>query len=134
MPIEINMRLGGAETWSMIKASYDVNLIQEYINLCLGININLEDKAKNPRFRCISKDFHPFKYVIIDSLRLNFKKLNNSKNIVEISIFKTKGDRISPKDNIGWTTVKCDFKSSYEKIDFNLNEVLNWMYFSYKDI
>lgn len=42
-PIELNLRLGGAETYMMVKAVYKVDLIVEALKMHLGIQLRPED-------------------------------------------------------------------------------------------
>ena len=112
MPIEINLSLAGAETWSMIKASYDVDLIREYCKVMLGLKVNeafLKFNRNSPRYRCISKDFHPAKNVFINS------------------VGRSVGDKLNIKDYLGWVVVKSDFKTSQQALQLKLEEVLGYI-------
>lgn len=64
MPIEINLRIGGDEIWSYVKATTGVDLIQEYLKICLGFEldeIELRKKKMNPMGQCLSYHFFPFR-------------------------------------------------------------------------
>ena len=121
MPIEINSRLGGCETWSNVKASFGVDLIREHVNLCLGFTLNLDDK-KTANYRCISSNFLS-KNVCFESLRINLDKLKETK-CVELCIFKPIGEKVKLNENIGWICVRSDFDRSETQLISKLDKVL----------
>jgi hypothetical protein len=128
MPIEINLRLAGAETWSMIKSVYDVDLFEEHLNLSLGLKLDevqLDRKTNNPRFKCISKDIHPARNVILNSIRVDLEKLAANDNAVEICIFRSPGDKLTGEDYVGWLTVKSGIHETNETLLSSFNEVMN---------
>jgi hypothetical protein len=128
MPIEINLRLAGAETWSTIKSVYDVDLLEEHLNLSLGFKldeIQLDRKTNNPRFKCMSKDIHPARSVILNSIKVNLEKLAANDNAVEICIFKSPGEKLTGQDCVGWLTVKSGIHETNEKLLTSLSEVMN---------
>ncbi len=136
MPIEINLRLAGAETWSMVKASYDIDLIKEVVNIGLGIKLNEIDllkKLNNPRFRAVSKDFHPAKNVYIDAIAVNLNKLMQIDHAVEISIFRSVGDKLTVKDYVGWVSVINDKNCFAKDLNSKMNEVLSCIEFKFTD-
>ncbi|RNA40975.1 hypothetical protein BpHYR1_044498 [Brachionus plicatilis] len=104
MPIEINQRLGGSETWSMIFSSLNVNLIHEAAKISLGIGLNETDllvKSSNPRWYSISHNF-----------------------LTEpICISKPVGSSFTSNVTIGWLTLKCE-KEKIESIFSNLARAL----------
>ena len=136
MPIEINLRLAGAETWSMIKASCDVDLVREYANIMLGIKVDevfLKTKWKFPRYRCVSKDFHPAKDLIIKSIGIKSDKVMQD-DVVEISIFRSVEEKLTFKDYLGWITVKTDINSVSEKeLAFKLESALECLQLDFID-
>ena len=134
MPIEINQRLGGAETWSVIKTVYDICLLEEHLNISLGLKLNeklLEHKRTHPRFRCISKDIHPARNVKLNSIQVNIKKLQRNPNAVEISIFRSPDEKLGIKDYVGWVTAKNELNCSYEEIKETLNDILECVRFEF---
>ena len=134
MPIEINLRLAGAETWSMIKASCDVDLVREYTNIMLGIKldeVSLKNKWRFPRYRCISRDFHPAKNVTIKAIGIKKDKVMQD-DVVEISVFRSVEDKLCIKDYIGWISVKSDFgDTSEEKLSLKLESALECLIFEF---
>jgi hypothetical protein len=136
MPIEINTRMGGSETWSMIKSSHKVDLLREYINLSLGIQLNekrLGYRAKNPFFYCISKDFHPAKRVFIESIKVNVKKLKALKDLVQLVIFRSPHDYLDHLDAIGWITVKSELGPYDVNFRSKLDEALECVKFDFSE-
>jgi hypothetical protein len=136
MPIEINLRLGGAETWSMIRSVYDINLLEEHLKICLGIRLNdreLNFKFENPRFRCISNDIHPARNVILKSIKINTQKLRADSRAIELSIFRSPGDILTIKDYVGWITVKNRVDSSDEELAVSLNQIMSYIQFEYEN-
>jgi len=127
MPIEINLRLGGAETWSMIKTVYNVDLFKEHLNISLGFNIDQSDldaKFDNPRYKCISKDIHPARKTLLNSIKVHLKSLEESDNVSEICIFRSAGDNLTQEDYVGWLTIIVNLNESNEKLFSALHESL----------
>jgi hypothetical protein len=125
-----------AETWSMVKASYDIDLVKEAVHIALNIQLDefeLQSKLKNPRFRSISKDFHPAKNVFIDSIAIDLNKLMRIDQAVEISIFRSVGERLTPKDYVGWVSVIHDKNSFIKDLNSKLEEVLSCVQFKFTD-
>ena len=111
MPIEINPRLGGAEAWSMSLAAHDVNMMNEYVNICLGMQLNKDElmrKQNHPCNQCISKDFHPAINTRLNSIQVYLEQLKQNPNAVEINIFRSPGDTLTFKDYVGFITVVCN--------------------------
>jgi len=127
MPIEINLRVGGAEVWSMIKAVYGVDLIKE--NLKIAFNMPLDEaqlkiKANNPRCKCISKDFDSTKAVNINSIKLQADELIRNPDIVELVIFRLAGENLLNSKDV-WLTIKNDdLELSMEEMQMRLENVL----------
>jgi biotin carboxylase len=131
MPIEINMRLGGAETWTMVKSVYGVDLLEEYIKIALGVDLNQDrlDKMKqNPRFVCISKNFHPETNRELNSIQFDLEKIQRNENIVQICMVRGSNNR-----HFGWFVWKKDFKNPNgdDNVAKSLNESLNSIKFEY---
>jgi hypothetical protein len=136
MPIEINTRMGGSETWSMIKSSHKVDLLREYVNISLGLNLNEESlicKEKNPCYYCISKDFHPAKRVFIESIKVNVKKLKILEDIVQVVIFRSPHDYLDHLDAIGWITVKHDLSPFDMNFRSKIDEALECIKFDFSE-
>jgi hypothetical protein len=77
MPIELNLRSGGGETWSMNLAAYGVNTEAENIDLMFGIELErqeLDYKHKNPQHSCISAIFIEREICAFDKARIEARK------------------------------------------------------------
>jgi hypothetical protein len=136
MPIEINLRLAGAETWSMVKSVYGINLLEEHLKVSLGITIDRRDlnfRLENPRFRCISNDIHPARDVILKSIKIDTDKLREDERAVELAIFRCPGDRLTIKDYVGWLTVKNHVNCSDEELADSVNEIMSYIQFEFKN-
>ena len=126
MPIEINQRIGGAETWSMILSTYNVNLIHEAAKISLGIDLdesNLSNKLVNPRWYSISHNFVLESKNILKSLSIDEEKLSSDNDIIEITFFKPVGSVFIKNEGIGWISTRCP-KETPEKIFENLEKSL----------
>jgi hypothetical protein len=137
MPIEINLRLGGAETWSMVKSSYDVDLLNEHLNLSLGMVLNqklLDYKSENPRFRCTSKDIHPAKNCFINNIDIDLDRLQFNRNLSEICVFRSPGDKLDREDYVGWFTVKSDLNNCKDGLSYHLNQILDHVKIEFIDL
>lgn len=111
MPIEVNPRLGGSEAWSMTYAAFDVNLIQEYLNACLGYELNqdeLKRKQQHPRFQCISKDLHPGYNAKINSVQVRIQQLARDPNLVEAFIYRSPGETLTYLESLAYIAVICN--------------------------
>jgi hypothetical protein len=137
MPIEINMRMGGAETWSMIKTAYDVDLLEEYLNISLGFRLDqnvLEHKSRNPRFKCISKDIHPARNVLLNSIKVNLSSLDHSDSVAEVCIFRSPGDILTREDYVGWFTIKAELSETNEKLVSSVSESIKLVAIEFIDL
>ena len=123
MPIEINFRLGGAEVWSFNKCVYDVDLIEAITDLSLGILLDeneLKLKQDNPRFICISKDFHSPGKCRIKSIKIDMEKLKKNDNVIEILIDRKLNEPLTEVDFFGYTTVKRNLDTNLDKLSDSL--------------
>jgi hypothetical protein len=131
------MRPGGAETWSMIKSAYDVDLIQEHLKIALSIGLNEHDlrwKLEHPRFQCISQDFHPARNVLINAIQIQQNGLILNPDLIEICLFRSVGEKLTTANNIGWISVKHnDINCSFEELKTQLNNILKLMQFDLID-
>ena len=128
MPLEINCRLGGCETWSMIKASMDIDLMFEILDISLGIPLDekkLASKSHSPHSCCISINFRPIEIVFIDKIQLNLKNIQKS-DAIEIMLIKSPGDNLTGKEIIGWAVAKIELKAlEHNKCLANLKNILD---------
>jgi hypothetical protein len=137
MPIEINLRLAGAETWSMIKAVYDVDLLREHLNISLGFTLvkeQFDHKLENPRFKCISKDIHPARECLLSSILIDLGRLHAEEKLCELSIFRSPGDNLSREDYVGWFTVKADLSESNDALVNSINKIFSIFKIEFSDL
>ena len=128
MPIEINMRLGGAETWSMTRNSYGIDLLRAYVDIRLGFPCDtsyFQRKAKQLKFRCISKDIHPARNVMIKSLKIDLKQIRALDCGTEIYLARSTGDKLTVMDYIGWVCVRSSITASMSELERNLQRVMS---------
>ena len=122
MPMEVNPRLGGEEVWSMTYATYDVNLIHEYLKICLGIELNQEElnrKRKAPRNQCVSKVVHPGIDARVNSIKINLNELVKNSNVVEACLYRSPGDTLTYLESVAFIAVICN---PYDSSVTSLNE------------
>jgi hypothetical protein len=137
MPIEINLRLGGAEVYTMNLSAYGVNLFLENLDIALSIKLDKERlyfRQENPRFNCISYDYHPAKNVLIKDIQLNMKQIQENMNLIEIAIFRTVGDLLGIKDYVGWITVKSHKNASIQELIQLKEKIMELIKFDYIEI
>ena len=139
MPIEINMRLGGRETWSGIKASCGIDLVRECLNVALGFKLDeqqLHHKAANPHHMCISsKGSYPDRNVIVEAASIDHDKLRElNDSIVELNVLKTVGDKLTIHDVIGLCCLRADIACA-DMVELNrkLADALTCIHLKFKD-
>lgn len=137
MPIEVNLRVGGAEVWSMIKAVYGVDLIKENLKILLNVPLDeaeLQSKAENPRCRCISKNFDPARAVLINSINIRAEEVIRNPDTVELVLFRSVGEKLSIIAKPGWIAVKNDnLEASLEEMQQHLDIILKFLQFEFID-
>jgi hypothetical protein len=120
MPIELNLRLGGGEVWSVNYSAYGVDLFTSYIHLMLGCPLDkgeLKLKQNNPKNKCIASSFYPDTVPAkIENVSLNMQAIRQSCNIVEVSLFKPVGDFCNDKGYIGWMTIRDSIDASTDDL------------------
>jgi hypothetical protein len=135
MPIEVNLRIGGAEVWSFIKAVYDVDLVRENVKLLLNVPLDeaeLQRKAENPRCKCISKDFDPAQPVLINSIKIRAQELIRNPDTVELVLFRSVGEQLDNVARLGWISVKNDdLGASMEEMQQKLENTLKNLQFDF---
>ncbi len=120
MPIEINLRLGGGEVWSMNYTAYDTNIFVCYIDLMLGFDLDekeLQFKQNNPKHNCISMIYFPDTVPSeISEIRVDIEALCNNNSIVELALFTNVGFKCTNSDFVAWMTIKDKAGSTYEEL------------------
>jgi hypothetical protein len=132
----ISMRMGAGDTWSTIKTVYDVDLILEQLNLCLGIELKdneLTSKHKSPSFRCMTQYIVPVKNDVLKSIEIDYDKLQLDRNVVDACITKSQDERCSLFESIAWLTVKSRIQSSSDRLGTSLDKALSYLKFNFND-
>jgi hypothetical protein len=137
MPIEINLRMGGCETYSMILTSFDVDLMLSQLDISLGNLLssqNLEYKLKNPLNRCISMNYRLINNIKINEINVQPKNLNSNEDIVEVAIIRSTGDIIINKEIIGYGVAKNKIECSLNELKAKMNHLLDSIQLQYSKI
>jgi len=133
MPVEINARIAAAETWSMVKAAYGVDLFHEHINISLGIRLQLDESSGQAKNRCITWDFREEFDSFIESIRINLADISRNEDAIEVAITRSPGDKLY-KDFYGWLTVKTSLQSSELEVKASLEKLLSSIEFNIKKL
>jgi hypothetical protein len=132
MPIEINLRMGGAEKCSMILAAYGVNIFNSSIHLKLGLKpYEIQLPQHNPRFNCMSRKYFAKKSKI-ESITVDIGNLVNAHNVVDLALVESVG-QTSDNDYIGWMAIKEEIGQSYEHILQTLDTCMDLVKFTFQD-
>jgi hypothetical protein len=120
MPIEMNLRGGGGETWSMNLAAYGVNLNSLYIDLMIGVELDQEAlslKQNNPKHGCISMIYSPQnERCRISEIQVDMAKIIETNNIVEIGVLSPVDFICLNDEYVGWMTIQGEFGTSHEEL------------------
>jgi hypothetical protein len=137
MPIELNLRLGGGETWSMNFAVYGVDLLTSYIDIMLGLKLDethLQHKQHDPKGSCISHVFFPDRVPCqIESIKIDMAAVSQSANIVELALTAYVGNVFSGVGDLGWLTIVENPRSSYKKLIESKNACAKLVSFEFTD-
>jgi hypothetical protein len=139
MPIEINMRLGAPEPFSMVKSSCNINLIQEACNIALNLELDtklLNEKIRFPRHQSISHHFLINKKdIYLDSVEIDFEKLRSLKNVAELSIFRPIDYKLNADydDYLGWITVANQTGLSLDEHKQKLEQCISCVELKFRD-
>jgi D-alanine-D-alanine ligase len=108
VPIEINLRMGGDEVYSIVKAVWGMDLIEHAIKVALGIYIPMIKRPDQPKKYIIGQYFLSEYSGILSKLDVN-EKIHKKKYLEEMHLFKKVGDPVLvPPEGfefIGWLTV-----------------------------
>jgi hypothetical protein len=136
MPIELNLRLGGAQAWSVNFSAYGVDLFTSYIHLMLGCPLDkgeLKLKQNNPKNKCIARYFYPETVPAkIESVSLDMQAISQSINIVEVGLFRTVGDVCDSTDYIGWMTMRDSIDASTDDLFQTSGKCMNLVKYEFR--
>ena len=126
VPIEINLRMGGDEVYSIVKATWGTDLIENAVKIALGIYIPKIKRPDEPKKYIIGQYFLPTQSGILSKLTMDecLKKPRYKKVIEELHIQKQIGDAVlvPPEgfETLGWITVsgetQADARNNMEDI------------------
>ncbi len=129
VPIEINLRMGGDETYSFTKEAWRVDLIEEAVKIAFGIYIEKIKRPETPRKYLISNTFTPENSGLL--VKLNIKEeVKTMRGVEELCLFKKVGDPVlvPPEgyEYLGWIVVSGDNPIDAED---NLDEALKFIHY-----
>jgi len=106
-PLEVNLRMGGDEFYSMVKGAWDVDLIENALKIACNIYIKI-NKPATPNKYYVSRDFLSSNSGILMELDVS-EKLNKLKYVDQIYFQKKIGDVVlAPPEGyeyLGWISV-----------------------------
>jgi len=124
--IEINLRLGGDETYSSIKEAWRVDLIEGAVKVALGVYLPKVKMPKEPYKYLIAKTLNIDRSGILVKLDIDEEALKSKKFLEEFEIFKKVGEPVfvPPEgyEYLGWLMVSG---GNFLDAQANLNEVLS---------
>lgn len=129
MPIEINLRLGGAETWSMIKSAYGVDLLEEYLKICLGVKVSESELKKNNQqvAFCRSVNFQPEPDKKLRSIWIDAERVKQNEHVAQLTLIRWPNNR-----HFGWLTYRQALESySFQDFVQSFNQSLTHIVFEY---
>lgn len=127
VPIEINLRMGGDETYSFTKEAWNTDLIEEAVKVAFGIYVEKIKKPEEPKKYLISNTFTPKDSGLLVKLHVD-EKVKKMKGVEELCLFKEVGDPVlvPPEgyEYLGWIVVSGD--NSIDAED-NFDEALKYI-------
>lgn len=107
IPIEVNLRMGGDETYPFTKGAWGVDLIEDAVKIALGEYLKIR-KSELPKKYYTSKDFLAVDSGILIELDIN-EDIRKNKYLEEFYFFNKIGDPIlAPPEGyqyLGWVAV-----------------------------
>lgn len=124
VPIEINLRMGGDETYAFSKEAWGVDLIEGAAKIALGIYLPKVRKPDTPRKYLMSNTFTPKQSGLLVKLDVG-EQIKKVPGIEELCLFKQAGDAVlvPPEgyEYLGWIVVSGENPLDTEH---NFNEAL----------
>jgi len=126
-PIEINLRLGGAEVFSFNISSYNYNLFYNQIQIALGIELEEYESDTEIKKFSSSINFQSTGSGYVKEISFD-KDFFEKEGLVNLSLFSKVGGYIDLEQNagnsyLGWMVVSS--KNSIEDSVNNLNRIIN---------
>lgn len=126
VPIEVNLRMGGDEVYSIVKGAWGVDLIENAVKIAFGIYIHRINRPELPKKYIVGQYFMSSQSGILSKLHIDekLKKPRFKKIIEEMHLQKQIGDAVlvPPEgfETLGWITVsgetQADARSNMEDV------------------
>ncbi len=124
VPIEINLRMGGDETYAFSKEAWGVDLIEGAVKIALGIYLPKVRKPDTPRKYLMSNTFTPKQSGLLVKLDVS-EQIKKVPGVEELCLFRQAGDAVlvPPEgyEYLGWIVVSGENPLDTEH---NFNEAL----------
>jgi len=128
--IEINLRLGGDETYFSVKEAFRVDLIEGAVKIALGMYMPKVKMPAEPYKYLIARTLNVDRSGILVKLDVDEETLKTKKFLEEFEIFKKVGEavHVPPEgyEYLGWVMVSGD---NFLDAQDNLNDVLDCLHF-----
>lgn len=129
VPLEVNLRMGGDETYSSTKEAWRVDLIEGALKIVFGDYLEKIKKTSTPKKYLMSNTFTPEGSGLLIKLDID-EKIKKVKGVEELCLFKKVGDAVlvPPEgyEYLGWMVVSGDNPIDVED---NFNEALKCVRF-----
>lgn len=107
-PVEVNLRMGGDNVYSIIKEVWGIDMIEGAVNIAFGNYLSYIKKSDQPKKYLIGRYFLTEQSGILSKLDID-DSLKRDKNVEELQIFKKIGDPVlTPPEgfeNLGWINI-----------------------------
>lgn len=129
VPIEVNLRMGGDYIYSIIKAAWGVDMIENAVKIALGVYLPKIKKPEVPKKYIVGQYFLPSHSGILSKLTVDekLKKARYKELIEELYIEKEIGDAVlvPPEgfENLGWVTVSGETQADARN---NMEDILRY--------
>jgi D-alanine--D-alanine ligase len=128
--IEINLRMGGDETYFSLKEAWRVDLIEGAVKIALGMYMPKVKMLEEPYKYLIARTLNVDRSGILVKLDVDEEALKTKKFLEEFEIFKKVGEAVyvPPEgyEYLGWLMVSGD---NFLDAQDNLNDVLDCLHF-----
>ncbi|OGJ49868.1 hypothetical protein A2335_01525 [Candidatus Peregrinibacteria bacterium RIFOXYB2_FULL_32_7] len=127
VPIEVNLRMGGDEIYSSVKAAWKVDLIENALKIALGIHVDKFKNLEEPRKYLIARTLLSDYSGVLMKLNID-EQLEKLDYVEDLAFFKKIGDSIFvPPDGyeyFGWLMVSGDNHLDAEE---NMNSAMKYI-------
>ncbi|MFH1522854.1 MAG: ATP-grasp domain-containing protein [Patescibacteria group bacterium] len=127
VPLEVNLRMGGDETYSFTKEAWRVDLIESAVKISMGVYVEKIRKTEIPYKYLISNTFTPESSGLLVKLDVD-EKIKKAVWLEELSLFKKIGDPVlvPPEgyEYLGWMVASGDNAIDAEdNLDYALKRI-----------